>query len=216
MENSFKKTLIKIIALIVEVLFAIGIVNIICSWSESAKNNLAANYISIILFAIYTFILVEKIFIKKNRNCMRAMKHFCSYNKVKELIKDEEFKEVKNCGAESVYASKLWLNLGGALVPKNFITGAYVQVATYGVFELRIILINGKQIFYRIGPDKNIIERTINSFISLVPHMTLCDDVFNRDKDFFNSIASNYKEKIKDGVNVEELINNWSGEFAIK
>lgn len=215
-DNSAKKRLSRIIAVVLEVFFAIGIINILSEWSTSSKNEVIADCITIFLFLVYTLILIRKVFFKKNRNSMRVMKYFCSYNELNKLLKNEKFKEIKPCGIDSAYASKLWLKLDDTFIPKNFIAGAYIEVATYGVYELRMILINGKQFYYRIGSDKNNIEGTVNSIKSLVPHLKLCDDVFGKNKDIFNRAATKYKEKTKDGIDMEKLISRWTGEFEIE
>ena len=214
-DNSVKKRLIRIIALVLYVFFAIGIINILSEWSTSSENEVIANCITIFLFLIYTLIIVRKVFLKKGRNSMRVMKYFCSYNHLNKLLQNEKFKELKPCGIDSAYESKLWLKLDGAFIP-NFIAGAYIDVATYGVYELRIILINGKQFYYRIGSDKSKIEGTLNSIKSCVPHLKLYDDVFGRNKDIFSKAVMKYKEKTKDGINIETLISRWTGEFEIE
>lgn len=215
-DNSLTKRIARIIAVVAEVFFSIGIIDILSSWNVFSQSETATvDCITIALFLGYTLFIIRKVFLKRNRNSMRVMKYFCSYKELEKLLENEVFHERKPYGADSISASEMWLKLGGVFVPKNFIAGAYIEVATYGVYELRMILINGKQFYYRIGPDKNKIEAVVNTIKSLVPHMKLCEDVFGKNKDIFDKVADKYKQKTKNGMELENFIKNWTGEFEI-
>jgi len=169
------------------------------------------NIVTLILFSLLTF---GRLLNKSARNSMRVMKHICSYDEVYEMVENRVFVEVKNIGYEKMYESELWLKIDGGFVPKNFIVSAYYDQNMRGNYTIRIVLINGREVYYRVGIKLEAVRNTFIKLYEMIPHGDFHHES-NWEGDnraggkVKKTIKERYEKYLSEGHTIQELVNNY-------
>lgn len=117
----------------------------------------------------------------------------CDRKKFKELIRKEEFREVKNIGDHKMYESELWIKVSGVYIPKNFIKYYYVVQGGYGVHYVRFITIDGNYFSYSVGGVTKDLENTLNTIRAVLPKAKL----INGDRSTTREVTKELREQFK-------------------
>ncbi len=130
----------------------------------------------------------------------------CDRKKFKELIKEEEFREVKNIGDHKMYESELWINVSGTYIPKNFIKYFYVVQGGYGVNYVRFITIDGSYFSYSVGAVTKDLENTLNTIKGMLPKANIIDGNKSVTREITRELREKFKKYYNDGFIVEDSI----------
>ena len=179
--------------------------------SSDERQGVISNLIIFLLISLFMF---GRLLNKSARNSMIVMKHICSYDEVYEMVENQVFVEVKNIGYEKMYESELWLKIDGVFVPKNFIVSAYYDQNMRRNYTTRIVLINGREVYYRVGIK---LEEVRNTFIKLYEMIPYGD--FHHESNWEGdnraggkvkkTIKERYEKYLSEGHTIQELVNNY-------
>lgn len=128
-----------------------------------------------------------------------AIRGMCDRKKFKELIRKEEFREVKNIGDHKIYESELWIKISDVYIPKNFIKYFYVVQGGYGVNYVRFVTIDGSYFSYSVGAVTKDLENTLNTIKVMLPKANIIDG----NKSVTREITRELREKFKGYLNDE-------------
>lgn len=139
--------------------------------------------IMVSLFFAGSAVLVKLwLFTKGSDLSLKYIRGLFDYKALREAIGSEEFIEVPMKKAfmgsrfDRLYHSEHWLLIDGYFIPKNFILGSYALVKrgmkfeSQDLFELQLVLINGKEHCYSIGVEDDDVKETYRVLAEVLPN----------------------------------------------
>lgn len=161
-----------------QILIAINMLLNFKTLSKSEK--LTAIIVS--LFFVGSVIIIGRLLFTKSRDLsLRYIRGLFNYKELHESIEKETFEEIPmkkafiGSRADRLYQSEHWLFVDGFFIPKNFVLGSYALVKrgmkfeSQDLFEMQLVLINGKEHCYSIGVKDEDVKETYEVFKGLLP-----------------------------------------------